>query len=49
MKLRPLIAAMLLAGLAACQTVPAERKNNCVCVWEPLGPSMTQHGKGALA
>ena len=49
MNLRPLIAALLLAGLAACQTVPAERKNNCVCVWEPLGTSMEQYGKGALA
>jgi hypothetical protein len=31
--------ALALAGLSACQSVPAERKNNCACLWEkPDGP-----------
>jgi hypothetical protein len=25
-----------LGGLTACQSVPAERENNCVCNWEAL-------------
>ncbi len=27
-----------LAGLASCQSVPAERKNNCACNWENFAP-----------
>jgi hypothetical protein len=26
--------ALALAGLSSCQSVPAERKNNCACLWE---------------
>ncbi|MFB9951887.1 hypothetical protein ACFFP0_23815 [Rhizobium puerariae] len=39
MKLATLIAlALALAGLAGCQSVPAERKNNCACMWENFDP-----------
>lgn len=36
MKKSLVVLALLLAGLAGCQSVPAERKNSCACVWEPL-------------
>jgi len=26
--------AVMLNTLASCQSVPAERKNNCACVWQ---------------
>lgn len=26
--------ALIMGVLSACQSVPAERKNNCACVWE---------------
>jgi len=31
----PLLA-ILLCILSSCQSVPAERKNNCSCVWTPM-------------
>lgn len=31
----------LLALLTACQSIPAVRKNNCTCNWEPLGYETT--------
>jgi hypothetical protein len=32
---RTLIAlAVMLSTLASCQSVPAERKNNCACLWQ---------------
>ena len=32
---RTLIAvAVILSTLASCQSVPAERKNNCACLWQ---------------
>ncbi len=35
---RPLIFfTLVLVTLNACQSVPAARKNNCVCAWETLG------------
>ena len=43
---RSLIAlAILLVSLSACQSVPAERKNNCACQWE----SFDQVDEGAIA
>lgn len=36
MKTGLIVLAVLLAGLTACQSVPAERKPNCACLWEPL-------------
>jgi hypothetical protein len=31
------IALLLLLGtLSACQSIPAERTNNCACMWEAL-------------
>lgn len=39
MKILNVIALCLsLAGLASCQSVPAERKNNCACNWETFVP-----------
>lgn len=26
--------ALLACGLSSCQSVPAERKNHCACLWE---------------
>ncbi len=36
MKLRVVVLMIVLGGLSACQSVPAERKNNCACNWEAL-------------
>ncbi len=34
-----IVLALVAGALSSCQTVPAERKNNCACLWEPLtGP-----------
>lgn len=27
---------LALAGLASCQSVPAERKNHCACMWQKV-------------
>jgi hypothetical protein len=45
MKARLILVALALAMLSACQSVPAQRKDNCACVWEPL----TGLSKGATA
>lgn len=38
MRARWIVFALALAGLTSCQSVPAERKNNCACLWErPTG------------
>ncbi|MBX4967726.1 MULTISPECIES: lipoprotein [Rhizobium] len=31
---RLLLILLLLATLSSCQSVPAERKNHCACLWE---------------
>ncbi|MCP1200600.1 MULTISPECIES: hypothetical protein [Notoacmeibacter] len=31
-----LVLIVAVGGLAACQSVPAVRKNNCACIWEAL-------------
>ncbi|WP_217577440.1 hypothetical protein [Mesorhizobium sp. GbtcB19] len=36
MKKSLIVLALMLAALAACQSVPAERKPNCACLWTPL-------------
>lgn len=36
MKVRLTLLALALLALSACQSVPAQRKNNCACNWEPL-------------
>jgi hypothetical protein len=36
MTTRLITLALMLAALTACQSVPAERKNNCSCNWEIL-------------
>lgn len=36
---------VLLVALSSCQTVPAERKNNCACLWEaPSGLTVLPEG-----
>ncbi|WP_158268979.1 hypothetical protein [Ensifer sp. NM-2] len=37
MKLKWIALALMLSALAACQSVPAERKNNCACLWQEPG------------
>jgi hypothetical protein len=34
MKILKIFTAVLLMGLASCQTIPTERTNNCACAWE---------------
>ena len=36
MKFSVIALAVLLGGLSACQSIPAERTNNCACAWEAL-------------
>ncbi len=36
MTLRILAALVAMSVLSACQSVPAERKNHCACLWEPM-------------
>jgi len=40
MKVRVTLLALVLMMLSACQSVPAQRKNNCACNWEPLAGLM---------
>lgn len=36
---------VLLFALSSCQSVPAERKNNCACLWEsPVGLTLLPEG-----
>lgn len=34
--IRVVLVTLLISLLSSCQSVPAERKNNCACMWEPL-------------
>ncbi|WP_196776344.1 hypothetical protein [Rhizobium etli] len=34
MNLKWIALAMMLTALASCQSVPAERNNNCACLWQ---------------
>lgn len=36
MKSMYILIALLSVGLTGCQTIPAERKNNCACMWETM-------------
>lgn len=36
MRMTAIVVAILLSGVSACQSIPAERKNNCACGWEAL-------------
>ncbi|MGV2130657.1 hypothetical protein [Agrobacterium vitis] len=36
MTVRSVLLLLLLGLLSSCQSVPAERKTNCSCVWERL-------------
>jgi hypothetical protein len=37
--------ALMLGALASCQAVPAERKNNCACLWQrPYGSMILMEG-----
>lgn len=36
MRLLKIFVAVLFTGLASCQTIPVERKNNCACAWQKL-------------
>lgn len=46
--LAALVVALASAALSSCQAVPAERKNNCACLWEPLeGPINIAKGTNA--
>lgn len=40
MKTTAIVLVILLGGLSGCQSIPAERKNNCACNWEAL-PTIT--------
>jgi hypothetical protein len=35
MRSRALLLVIMLSVLSSCQSVPAERKNHCSCLWEP--------------
>ncbi len=50
MKCLKIFTAVLLIGLASCQTVPAERNNNCSCAWGKMNgwETMGAPSKGAL-
>ena len=41
MKITLVILIVLLSGISACQSVPAERKNNCACNWELMEGNKT--------
>lgn len=34
MRIFKIFVAVLFLGLASCQTIPVERKNNCACAWQ---------------
>lgn len=36
MKSTLILFALMLGVLASCQSVPAERRNNCACLWERM-------------
>lgn len=45
MTVRPLLLLLLLGLLSSCQSVPAERKTNCSCLWERID----HHSKETLS
>lgn len=51
MRLIKIFVAVLLTGLASCQSIPVERKNNCACAWQKTDgwESMQKVETGALA
>lgn len=36
MRMKAIVLLFLLGGLSSCQSIPAERTNNCACAWEAL-------------
>ncbi|MDR6101886.1 hypothetical protein QE369_002083 [Agrobacterium larrymoorei] len=36
MKPKLILFALMLGVLSSCQSVPAERKNSCACLWERM-------------
>lgn len=45
MRMKAIFLVIVLGGLSSCQSIPAERTNNCACAWEAL----PTHSEGTLS